>query len=82
MHSVPALVDIAYWKGAVHRSTTLLSCCAIVRETNRLTMSPTTIPRTPPRGFWRAVNLPILIIALILGGVKAWHNFSPTRNKR
>ena len=41
-------------------------------------MSPTTIPRTAPRGFWRAVNLPILMVALILGNVRACTTFLPS----
>ena len=44
----PALVVIAYWKGAVAASTALLSCWDIVRDTSLRRMSPATMPRTPP----------------------------------
>ena len=55
MHSHPARV--ACWKSAVALST----CCLICRATVLChePMSPATIPRTPPGGFWKAVNLPI-----------------------
>ena len=39
-------------------STSVESCWAIVRATKRRTMSPATMPRTPPLGFWRAVMRP------------------------
>ena len=42
---------MAYWNGAVALSTSGPNCCVMVREPNRLTMSPTTMPRTPPRAF-------------------------------
>ena len=59
--SHPALVFRAYWKGAVATSTLLEICVAIVRATSLRKMSPTTIPRTPPSGFWSAVRRPSLI---------------------
>ena len=62
-HSHPALDFRAYWKGAVAVST-LAICFVIVRTTSLRILSPTTIPLTPPSGFWSAVNLPSLT---------AWH---------
>ena len=52
------LVDKAYWEGEMAASTSLVTCFAIVLPTRRLNTSPTTIPRTPPSGFFKAINLP------------------------
>ena len=55
MHSLPALVDRANWKGAVANWMASFNCWANVRATSLRTKSPTTIPRTPPVGFCNAV---------------------------
>ena len=55
-----------YWKGAVAASTFLEYCWAIVRAVTLLKISPTTIPLTPPSGFWRAINLPVPQASMIL----------------
>ena len=48
-----------------------------MRATNRRNVSPTTIPRTPPLGFWSAVIVPRRIaLAMELGGC-ALDNCSP-----
>ena len=57
----PALVDKACWKGDVAVSTFFATCLAIVRATILLTMSPTTIPRTPLSGLLSAVMRPNLM---------------------
>ena len=64
-HSHPAFVVSANWNGAVAASTASLICCAIVRATTHLMTSPATMPLTPPDGFCRAVNLPILTMSLM-----------------
>ena len=67
-HSQPARVRNACWNGAVAASTASDTCCAIVRATKRRNVSPTTIPRTPPLGFCRAVILPLLMMDKASGG--------------
>ena len=59
------------------KRTTSLSCCAMVRPTNRYNMSPATILRTPPLGFWRVVNLPNRTELTIVVAVSALDNCSP-----
>ena len=81
MHSQPLLVDMAYWKGAVAACTSSIICWDIVRATNRLTMSPTTMPRTPPLGFWRAVMRPNRMASRTDVGTCALHNLSPAWKK-
>ena len=66
--SHPALVFRAYWCGEVATSTWAENCCAIVRATILLKVSPTTMPRTPPSGFRRAVTLPHLMAWRIPAG--------------
>ena len=56
-HSQPAFVGRPCWKSAVATSALLANCFAMVRATNRRTMSPTMIPLTPRSGFANAVNL-------------------------
>ena len=59
MHSVPALVERAYWKGAVAALTASASfACAIVRPTNLRRMSATMMPRTPPGRFLQRGHTP------------------------
>ena len=60
-NSHPALVDKVYWKGAVAASTCLETCFAMVLATSLQTISPTTIPLTPPSGFFNAVTRPNLM---------------------
>ena len=55
----PDFVANAYWNGEVAASTVGVIDCAMVRATNLRTMSPHTMPRTPPPGFSKAVNLPM-----------------------
>ena len=54
-HSLPDFVAKAYWNGEVAAST----AGAMVLTTSLRTMSPHTMPRTPPPGFSKAVNLPM-----------------------
>ena len=55
----PDFVAKAYWNGEVAASTAGVIDCAMVLATNLRTMSPHTMPRTPPPGFSKAVNLPM-----------------------
>ena len=55
-----ALVERAYWRGWVAPSARSANCLAMVRATNLLNTSPTTMPLTPPSGFCSAVILPTL----------------------
>ena len=57
-HSPPHLVVKANWNGAVAFSTSGFNCWATVRATGLRTMSPETMPRTPPEGFESAVMRP------------------------
>ena len=76
MHSHPARVVNAYWNGAVACSIAGPNCCAMVRATNRLMMSPATMPLTPPVGFCSAVILPVRTACKISSGTsraKLWY---------
>ena len=70
-HSPPDLVDRAHWKGDVACSTALEICCEIVRATRRRTVSPVTMPRTPPLGLHNAVMRPNLTTSTISSGTVA-----------
>ena len=59
--------------------THLLSDCS---ATNLRRISPTTMPLTPPLGFWRSVILPNLITSTITGGVSVRDNCSSNLNRR
>ena len=54
MHSVPARVDMAYWKGAHVASTSFPTIRARQLATSRRNEVPVAIPRTPPSFFCRA----------------------------
>ena len=68
MHSHSALVDKAYWKGAVAASACFETCFAIVRATDLRRMFPTTIALTPPSGLLNAVKRPIRMASKISPG--------------
>ena len=82
MHSPPDLVERAYWKGDVACSTALDICCEIVRATRRRTMSPATMPRTPPLGLHNAVMRPNLTTSTISSGTVALAKSWANRQKR
>ena len=83
MHSHPALVLMACWKGEVACSTTGPNCWDMVRATNRLITSPATIPLTlPPPGFCNAVILPRLIICATPSGIWPLAKISPTTKNK
>ena len=78
-HSHPALVDKAYWKGAVATSAVsghLLRNCSCDRPSG---ISPTTMPLTPPSGFLSAVSRPNLNPGEISSGVSPRANADAAR---